>query len=103
MDYKNIITDVVNSLDPGLAINVTIVTNEDLGEAHFVVADINYPERDMRIPFIVYNDGEVFMPYDWEDADLPDIAVDIDHINWVSYPYNVTGIIIDGLPRVFFH
>ena len=64
MDYKNIITDVAKTLDPGLAINVTIVKNEDLGEAHFVIADINYPERDMRIPFIVYNGCEVYMPYD---------------------------------------
>ena len=85
MNYKNIITEVAKTLDPGLAINVTIVTNEDLGEAHFVVADINYPERDMRIPFIVYEDGEVIMPFDWEDVDLPDTAVDIDHIKWVSY------------------
>lgn len=84
MNYKNIITDVAKTLDPGLAINVTIVTHEDLGEEHFVVADINYPERDMRIPFIVYDDGEVFMPYDWEDVDLPETAVDIDHIKWVS-------------------
>ena len=96
MDYKNIITNVAKTL-----INVTIVTNEDLGEAHFVVADIDYPEREMRIPFIIYNDGEVFMPYDWEDGDLPETAVDIDHIKWVSYRYNIPGIIINGLPRVF--
>lgn len=50
MNYKNIITDVAKTLYSGLAINVTIVTNEDLGEAHFVVADIDYPESDMRIP-----------------------------------------------------
>ena len=100
MDYKKIITDVAKTLDPGLAINVTIVTNEDLGEAHFVVADINYPERDMCIPFIVYNDGEVYMPYDWED-DLPLTAVDIDHTKWVSYHDNSPLYIINGLPRVF--
>ena len=101
MDYKKIITDVAKTLDPGLAINVTIVTNEDLGESHFVVADINYPEREMRIPFVVYNDGEVFYPYDWEDADLPDTAVDIDHTKWVSYPDESPLYIINGLPRVF--
>lgn len=100
MDYKNIITNVAKTLDPGLAINVTIVTNEDLGEAHFVVADINYPERDMRIPFVVYNDGEVFMPYDWE-GDLPETAVDIDHIKWVSFRDGSQALIINGLPRVF--
>lgn len=101
MNYKNIITDVAKTLDPGLAINVTIVTNEDLGEAHFVVADINYPERDMRIPFIVYNDGEVYMPYDWEDADLPYTAVDIDHTKWVSNHDDSPLIIISGYSRVF--
>ena len=101
MDYKKIITDVAKTLDPGLAINVTIVTNEDLGEAHFVVADIDYPEREMRIPFVVYNDGEVFYPYDWEDADLPETAVDIDHIKWESYHGDSLAHIINGLPRVF--
>lgn len=86
---------------PGLAINVKIVTNEDLGEAHFVVADIDYQERDMRIPFIIYNDGEEYMPYDWEDADLPETAVDIDHINWVSYHDDSPALIISVLSRVF--
>ena len=100
MNYKEIITDVAKTLDPGLAINVTIVTNEDLGEAHFVVADIDYLEREMRIPFIVYNDGEVYMPYDWED-DLPLTAVDIDHTKWVSYRDDSPLYIINGLPRVF--
>lgn len=100
MDYKEIITDVAKTLDPGLAINVTIVTNEDLGEAHFVVADIDYLEREMCIPFIVYNDGEVYMPYDWED-DLPLTAVDIDHTKWVSYKDDSPLYIINGLPRVF--
>lgn len=100
MNYKEIITDVAKTLDPGLAINVTIVTNEDLGEAHFVVADIDYLEREMRIPFIVYNDGEVYMPYDWED-DLPLTAVDIDHTKWVSYKDDSPLYIINGLPRVF--
>ena len=90
MDYKKLITDVVKTLDPGQAINVTIVTNEEvhfLGEAHFVVADIDYPQREMRIPFIVYNDGEVLYPYDWEDVDLPETADDIDHIKWVQLPW----------------
>ena len=100
MDYKNIITNVAKTLDPGLAINVTIVTNEDLGEAHFVAADINYPERDMRIPFIVYDDGEVYMPYDWE-GELPVTAVDIDHTKWVSLHDDSPLIIISGFSRVF--
>lgn len=100
MNYKEIITNVAKTLDPGLAINVTIVTNEDLGEAHFVVADINYPERDMRIPFVVYDDGEVYMPYDWE-GDLPLTAVDIEHTKWVSYTDESPLYIINGLPRLF--
>ena len=99
MDYKNIITDVAKTLDPGLAINVTIVKHEDIGEAHFVVADIDYPERDMRIPFIIYNDGEVYMPYDWE-GELPVTAVDIDHIKWESLKGSPLYI-INGLPREF--
>lgn len=100
MNYKNIITDVAKTLDPGLAINVTIFTDEDLGEAHFVVADINYPERDMLIPFIIYNDGEVYIPYDWE-SEMPMTAVDIDHTKWVSYRDESPLYIINGLPRVF--
>lgn len=100
MDYKKIITDVAKTLDPGLAINVTIASNEDLGEAHYVVADINYPERDMRIPFIVYDDGEVYMPYDWE-GELPVTAVDIDHTKWVSIHDDSPLIIISNFQRVF--
>lgn len=101
MNYKEIITNVAKTLDPGLAINVTITIDEDLGEAHFLVAVIDYPEREMRIPFVVYNDGEVFMPYDWEEGDLPETAVDIDHIEWVSFSDDCPGIIINGLSRIF--
>ena len=104
MNYKNIITDVAKTLDPGLAINVTIVTDEDLGEAHFVVAVIDYRDNDLRfqkrVPFIVYNDGEVYMPYDWE-CFLPMTAVDIDHTKWVSVRDDSPLYIINGLPRVF--
>lgn len=85
MDYKTIITDVVKSLDPGLAINVTIISIDLIGDAHFVVADIHYPECDMRIPFIL-PDGEVYMPYDWE-APLPTKADDINTIKWVKFDF----------------
>ena len=105
MNYKEIITNVAKTLDPGLAINVTIVTDEDLGEAHFVVAVIDYRDHDlriqMRVPFVVYHDGEVFMPFDWAEGDLPETAVDIDHIKWVSFPDDGPGIIINGLSRIF--
>lgn len=105
MNYKEIITNVVKTLDPGLAINVTIVTDEDLGEAHFVSAVIDYRDHDlriqMRVPFVVYNDAEVFMPFDWQDGDLPETAVDIDHIKWVSFLNDGSGIIMNGLPRIF--
>lgn len=104
MNYKEIITNVAKTLDPGLAINVTIASNEDLGDAHFIVAVIDYRDHDfstqMRIPYVVYNDGEVFMPFDWED-DLPTTAVDIDHIKWVSFPDDCPGIVMNGLPRIF--
>lgn len=63
MDYKNIIYNVAKTLDPDLDINVSIFSvdkAEFLGDAHFVVADIHYPERDMRIPFVIYNNGDLY-------------------------------------------
>lgn len=100
MNYNEIITNVAKTLDPGLAINVTIVTNKDLGEAHLVAADIEYPDVEYTIPFIVYNDGEVFMPSAWGEG-VPETADDIENIKWVSFPDNIPGIIINGLPKVF--
>lgn len=84
MDYKTIITEVAKSLDPGLAINVSISSVEDLGDIHFVVADIHYPERDMSIPFIFNSDFDLFMPYDWE-ANLPTKANNINTTKWVRF------------------
>lgn len=104
MDYKNIINDVAKSLDPGLAINVTIVTNEDLGEAHFVVAVIDYRDHNLRfqltVPFIIYNETCIFMPFDWS-GQLPLTADNIFCCKWVSYPDERPAFIINGLPREF--
>ena len=77
MDYQSIITNVAKSIDPESEIEVVIVSDTDLGEAHFVVADINYDgEQAMSVPFIIYSESEVFMPFDWQGA-LPDKAEDI--------------------------
>ena len=70
MDYKKIVYNVAQSLDPDLTINVTLASVEDFEDAHFVVAVIDYPTRIMTVPFIIYNDGEIYIPYDWE-AVLP--------------------------------
>lgn len=100
MNYKEIITNVAKTLDPGLAINVTIVTNEDLGEAHFVVADIEYPDVEYTIPFIIYNETCIFIPFDWS-GQLPLTADNIFCCKWVSYPDERPAFIINGLPRIF--
>ena len=88
MDYKSIIINVVNSLDPGLAIKVKIVSVEDIPDAHFVVAHLSYPDRDMLIPFVIYNDREVYIPFDW-DSVLPIISKNIYTTKWVKFTPNL--------------
>lgn len=66
MDYKKIITDFAKSLDPGLAINVTIISIDAISDAHFVVSKIQYPDHDMTIPFIITSDSDIYIPNDWE-------------------------------------
>ena len=82
MDYKKIIYNVAKSLDPDLTIKVTLSSVEDFEDAHFVVAVIDYPTRTMTVPFIIYNDGEIYMPYDWEST-LPIIPDNIFCTKWV--------------------
>ena len=88
MDYKSIITNVAQALDPGLSIKVNIVSVEDLTEGHFVVASISYPDRDMLIPFVICNDDEVYFPFDWESV-LPLISEHIYTTKWVKYSPNL--------------
>lgn len=99
MNYRNIITKVAKTFDPEQTIHVTIVNNKDLGEAHFVVADIEYVDSELRIPFVIYNENEIFMPRDWQSRDLPETANDIENTEWVTYPNGYDAIIMNGLPR----
>lgn len=101
MNYKNIITKVAKTFDPDENIIVTIVNDTDLGEAHFVVADIEYVgNSELRIPFVIFNETEIFMPRDWQSGELPETADDIENSEWVTYPNAHDAIIIDGLPRL---
>lgn len=101
MDYKEIITNVAKSIDPKSEIAVTIVSDTDKGEAHFVVADINYDnEQTIRVPFVIYSENDVFMPFDWQGA-LPETAEDIESIEWVTYPNGHHAVMLNGLPRLF--
>lgn len=88
MDYKSIITHVVEALDPGLAIKVKIVSVEDLNVGHFIVAIIFYPDRDMVIPFVICNENEVYIPFDWESV-LPLISEHIYVTKWVKFTPNL--------------
>ena len=100
MDYQSIITDVAKTFDPDKTINVAIVNDHDLGEAHFVVADIEYVgDRELRIPFVIYDDESIFMPRDWQSRELPETADGIEDTEWVTYPNGHDAIILDGLPR----
>lgn len=100
MNYKDIITKVAKTLDPDKTINVTVINDTDMGEAHFVVADIEYVgDSDLRIPFVIYNYGNVFMPRDWQSRELPETADRIENTDWVTYPNRYNTIIVDRLPR----
>jgi hypothetical protein len=101
MNYKEIVTNVAKGIDPNSEISVEVVSDTSKEEAHFVVADINYDgEQTMRVPFVIYGDSEVFMPYDWQGA-LPVNAEDIENVDWVTYPNRHHAIMRGGLPRLF--
>lgn len=99
--YQTLITKVAKTFDPQQTINVTIVNDTDLGEAHFVVADIGYVgDSELRVPFVIYNEDEIFMPRDWQSGELSEKADGIENTEWVTYPNGHDAIIIDGLPRL---
>lgn len=105
MDYKEIITKVAKTFDPQQTINVTIANDNDLGEAHFVVAEINYEDEEgikdeLCIPFVIFSESEIFMPRDWQSGELPKTASDIENTEWVTYPNAHDAIVFDGLPRI---
>lgn len=101
-EYQKLITKVAKTFDPEDAINVTIVNDTDLGEAHFVVAAIEYVgEGVLRIPFVIYDDESVFMPRDWQSGELPESSDGIEGTEWVTYPNGHDAIIMNGLPRLF--
>lgn len=89
MDFKKIIYNVATALYPVLAIKVNIVSVEDIPDAHFVVASICYPDRDMLIPFVISNDDEVYIPFDWESV-LPIISENIYTTKWVKFTPNLS-------------
>lgn len=100
MNYKNIITKVAKTFDSDKTINVTIINDTDMGEAHFVVANIEYVgDSELRIPFVIFSESEIFMPQDWQSGDLPETANDIEDTEWVTYPNAHDAIIMNGLPR----
>ena len=102
MNYKEIITKLAKTFDFDKTINVTVINDTDLGEAHFVVADIEYVgDSELRIPFVIYNEDEIFMPQDWQCGALPETADGIEDISWVTYPNGHDAIIMNGLPRLF--
>lgn len=100
MNYRNIINKVAKTFDLNKNIIVTIVNDTDLGDAHFVVADIEYVgDSELRVPFVIYSESEIFMPRDWQSGELPQTADGIENTEWVTYPNGHDAIILDGLPR----
>ena len=99
MDYQSIIANVAKTFDPDETISVTIVSDTDMGEAHFVVAQINYVDDVMCIPFVIYSDSEIFMPRDWQ-GELPKTADDIEDAEWVTFPNGREAVMLNGLPRL---
>lgn len=102
MSYKEIITKVAKTFDSDKTIKVTVINDTDLGEAHFVVANIEYVgDSELRVPFVIYNDGSTFMPRDWQSGELPQTADDIEGAEWVTYPSGHDAVFFNGLPRIF--
>lgn len=70
------------------------------GEAELINTRILYNTgEEYDIPFIVYENGGVFMPFDWTTAS----AIDIDGIkdvDWIAIPEQQRAIMLNGLPRI---
>lgn len=85
-------------------LKVEVVSSTQIQEATFVVTnlkfDVNEGKDEYIIPFIVYPDGGVFMPSDWQGW-LPESADEIDQVGWVSMPDKGRTIMLNGLPRIF--
>lgn len=98
-DIKNLLEEMGERV-----LEVQVVSSTQIQEATFVVANLKFNEGEgpveFTIPFIVYPDGGVFMPSDWQGW-LPETADGIDQIEWVSMPDKGRTVMINGLPRVF--
>lgn len=81
-----------------------IASKTQVQEATFVVVnlkfDVNEGRNEYTIPFVVYPDGGVFMPSDWQGW-LPETADEIDQVEWLSMPDKGRAITLNGLPRIF--
>lgn len=86
--------------------SIRIVKEEEIADesATFVVAELEYGDKIdniFTVPFIIFDDGIAFMPYDWQGY-VPTEVEDIESIDWITSIGYRTGFILNGLPRVFF-
>lgn len=103
METRDDIMALLNAMGEN-CVDVEITSTTPVNGASFVIAKMKFnvsegPDE-YTIPFVVYPDGGVFMPNDWQGW-LPDKAEDIDEIEWVSMPDKGRAVMLNGLPRTF--
>ncbi len=102
MNVKEKITSALEAFQESV-FDLTVISITDVGDAHFVVCDIDYFDPPiMRIPFVVYDGSDipsVFAPWDWEEQ-LPEKAEDIGTIRWFAIPGGRDAVVLNGLPRL---
>lgn len=103
METRNFIENALREMGEEFT-ELTINSESKIQEAMFVMTTIKYDAEwgpdGYNVPFIVYEDGGVFMPRDWQGW-MPEIPEEIEEIEWVSCPDKELAILFNGLPRIF--
>lgn len=76
-----------------------ILGEQPADEAQFIKCELQYEDETVRIPIVVYSDGTIFHPWDWqgECAATPSEIRDYD---WTFGKTGKKAIILNGLPRI---
>ena len=105
-DIINIIAMRSSDETPNINIECIEPTHEDCA----ALVKFTFGEYDDVCYAVVYDEGEVFTPYDWYDPQLTADKMDTEGIDWIEnidwvygeYGNERRAIVLNGLPRRFF-
>lgn len=81
---------------------IKIISREDIeGEEAELVHFVFGPAEESCVA-VVYDDGTIFTPRDWQDPEWDDDDWKIEDTEWMDYKFNEC-INLNGLPRMLFN